>query len=313
MEDAGNGRSGNGNTLTRIMGEIPLLFILTALHAEAKPIIRKLRLKKTEDVSGIQLYAGERAALAVSGTGPLKAAVAGAVLLSRHAAAERDLFLNIGVCGAADESLSIGHTILCHKIIHHDSGRTYYPDILYRHPFREGVLETFSRPVGRDMLGSVTGDVVDMEAAGCFEAAGAFLPPDRVLCVKIVSDLLRADHPPRIDADAVTALISDALDPVLEYAIRVEQAGAADPASGAPWNEEDQRFVDELSARLRLTATLRQRLRLLAAGYKLRHGVPLPDPDTLFPGQAATKQEGKIAFEHVARQLAGGPLLPPLH
>lgn len=290
-----------------------LLFILTALHAEAKPIIQKLRLKKTGDVSGIQLYAGKQAALAVSGTGPLKAAVAGAVLLSRHAAAERDLFLNIGVCGAANESLSIGQTVLCHKIIHHDSGRTYYPDMVYRHPFREGVLETFSRPVGRDMLGAVTGDVVDMEGAGAYEAAGAFLPPDRILCVKIVSDPLNTDDPPRIDADTVTALIDDALDPVLEYAFRVEQAEAAASSSAAQWNEEDQRFVDELSARLRLTATLRHRLRLLAAGYKLRHGAPLPDPDLLFPGQAATKQEGKIAFEHIAKQLSGGPLLPPLH
>ncbi len=355
-----------------------MILISTALYHEAKPLIQHFRLKKailpSLQPGRIQLFTGHPSSpdreiwLVVGGTGPLAAAVATtyaltAALTHLHGYAGNKpsqngpLFLNIGICGAVRKDWPRGEAVLCHKIIHHDTGRAYFPDVLIRHPFREGVLETFSHPVTAAMepagkstgtiagetphdgdashgketprpAGNVlarnvpsgnvpaadvpAGDVVDMEAAGCFEAASAFLPPHRMLFVKVVSDHLDAavpDHPDsananldtananRLDGPAISGLIAAQI-PALEDVLR--RARQLNDTLEAPLlTEAEAQLLRSLQEHLRLTVTMSHQLHRLALQYKAATGgegsLEILRPFLRQPVQ--TKQEGKMALE----------------
>ena len=335
-----------------------MILISTALYHEAKPLIQHFRLKKATlpppQPGRIQLFTGNPSSmeqdvwLVVGGTGPLAAAVAVTYALTTARVSERDFFLNIGICGAVREDLARGEAVLCHKIIHHDTGRAYFPDVLIRHPFREGVLETFSRPVtatgpaGETPHGGETprprgnvpaenvpakdvpaGDVVDMEGAGCFEAAAAFLPPHRMLFIKVVSDHLDAavpnhldiavpNHPdtvdtanahrmdgPKLDGPAIFGLIAAQV-PALEDVLR--RARQLNDTLEAPLlTEAEAQLLRSLQEHLRLTVTMSHQLRRLALQYKAATGgegsLEILRPFLRQPVQ--TKKEGKMALEQI--------------
>ncbi|OUM88647.1 MAG: hypothetical protein BAA01_03170 [Bacillus thermozeamaize] len=324
-----------------------MIFISTALYHEAKPLIQHFRLKKATLSSPppgrMQLFTGspsslgQEVLLVVGGTGPLAAAVATTYALTAARVSERDFFLNIGICGTVRKDWPRGEAVLCHKIIHHDTGRAYFPDVLIRHPFREGVLETFSHPVTaametdgkstgeatRNIAGKSTGtiagetpppaghvpagDVVDMEGAGCFEAAAAFLPPHRMLFVKVISDHLDAALPNRpdpananrLDGPAISGLIAAQI-PALEETLR--RAQQLNDAIEAPLlTEEEAQLIHSLQEHLRLTAAMSHQLRRLALQYKAATGgagsLEILRPFLQQPVQ--TKQEGKMALEQI--------------
>lgn len=211
-------------------GGARVIYVTVALFAEARPIIDRFRLKKAtlQPAGKFQTFAGDGMALIVSGTGALAAAVATAALLSARPPEEDDVFLNIGLCGAVDPGLRIGQAVLAHKIVHRETGRAYYPDVLVRHPFREAAVETVPRVVRR--VSARTADAVDMEAAGCFEAALAFLPPHRLAFVKIVSDRVEvggreADHGETRDKSADKRAAADGDGAPVEERLPREQTG----------------------------------------------------------------------------------------
>lgn len=277
-----------------------LHYIYTALYCEAKPLIEHFRLKKEPQATKYQLFAGDGIRLVVGGTGALRAAAATAYLLARHGANERDLFLNIGACGAARDGWPCGQAVFCHKVIHRDTGRAYYPDVLVRHPLREGVLETFSRPVTRNMRGETSGDVVDMEGAGCFEAASAFLPPHRIGVVKIVTDDLDATS---VTAARISQYVRQNM-PLLEQTMRALDGTNADPPDIL--DEQDASVLQAVAERLRLTVALTRQLRQLAAQYKIRTGSDLGCLHEFLHVRPTTKQEGKMLFERVKQRLFHG-------
>lgn len=329
---------------------IGMIVIYTALYHEAKPIIESFRLHKAalpSPVPGrIQWFAGTPERLGrpvhviIGGTGPLAAAVGTAYALTRllsggnacgddapHAGGRGPIFfLNLGIAGSRRADWPQGTAVLCHKIIHHDSGRAYYPDVLLSHPFREGVLETFSHVVGSTAENgmNVTGDLADMEGAGCFEAAAAFLPPHRTFFVKIVSDHLHLAPPHRRPADAgsrrppgpvpggatidgktVSRLVSEHI-PAVERLLLEAQKLDADLA--APLlKPEEEALVDALSQHWHLSVTMSHQLRQLCLHYKAMGGQDLAErlrPYLARPVQS--KQESKAAFDRLRRLLLPG-------
>ena len=94
--------------------------------------------------------------------------------------ADRDMDSGYGAAHAAQ----IGDLYVCHKITEQATGKTFYPDILYRHPWKERELVTGMQPLQR---AAAHGALYDMEAAAVYQAGIRFFSgPDDLL--KVVSD-----------------------------------------------------------------------------------------------------------------------------
>ena len=161
-----------------------MIYIACALYDEAVPWIKALKLKKNTAASKFQIFESEAAYLAVTGTGMMNAAVALTYLCTLHMPGKHDIFVNTGVCGAAKECGAPGSLYLIHKITGASSGRSYYPDILYGHPFSEGAVTSFFAV--QEQIPD--GQLADMEAEGLWCAASTFFAPDQMLFFKYISD-----------------------------------------------------------------------------------------------------------------------------
>ena len=117
-----------------------MIYLATALYAEAAPFIRALGLKKQETYHRFQLFESDTHRLIITGTGGLSAAIADTWLLTQYPPdPEQDVFAQIGTCcGQA----SIGSLYLCHKLTNDATGHHHYPDMLYRSDFAESALIT---------------------------------------------------------------------------------------------------------------------------------------------------------------------------
>ena len=182
-----------------------MLYIFMALYAEAVPFIAQMKLKRVNDSGKFVLYQDEagEAILAVTGPGKVEAAVAVSYVCAKYGTDESTFILNIGsAAGApncsdehvqsAERSELIGQWFIGNQLVDGDTKRTYYPDILYRHPFAEEGIETVSivrRPDEMKQMirmdASVNGGqkrgsslkirLCDMEAVGVYQAAVRFV------------------------------------------------------------------------------------------------------------------------------------------
>lgn len=275
-----------------------MMYWTVALFAEARSLISFLQLKKQAHASKFQVFRNERHTLVISGTGSLNAAIATTYMLMLYPPNDGDLYVNLGVCGAVDHRLPIGEVVLCHKVTHQETLRSYYPDILLRHPFQECTLMTVSRPIhaADEPAWQSRVDVVDMEAAGCCEAASLFFSPHRVSIVKIISDHLQPD---RLTPGNVSALISSPLHRIIDWLNEVESIF---PTS-MPLTASDLQILEVITQKLRLTVTMSHQLRQSVIAYKIRTHHPIEWLLDELPLIIATKQERKTCFEHLRNRL----------
>lgn len=192
-----------------------MIYVFMALYAEAKPLIEKLELKKINSRFKFTQYESPEICLTITGVGSIAASTAvGAVCASRDIDAA-DILVNIGSCAGSASSL---HGIyLIHKITDEVTGRTYYPDMLYKHMFEEAELvtipsvkkktekaENVSSPSVRtngkmevataslvrdeEKQELISAPLYDMEAAAIYQAGSYFVGPHQMQFLKVVSD-----------------------------------------------------------------------------------------------------------------------------
>ncbi|GAW92716.1 purine or other phosphorylase family 1 [Calderihabitans maritimus] len=274
-----------------------MLYIVTAFYSEAKPLIRYFCLKKIPQFSKYEIYSSQDVALIISGTGVLAAAIATAHLLTLYQVKSTDAAFNIGICGATSTDHKHGTPVLCHKIIHHETKRTYYPDILIKHHLVEGTLETFSHPVYKNMVSTIEGNFVDMEGAGFYEAAASFLPPHNIYCVKIVSDFLEEK---KLSQRMVSELIHQNIPVICEL---INNIKLLNMNFGDILTENDYDMLHQISQNLRLSVTMTHQLKQFAKQYKIRYQKSLACLRPFLNVTAKSKSEGKIYFEQIKRQL----------
>jgi hypothetical protein len=248
-----------------------MIFVTVALHAEAKPWIDYLGLKRLAVDGKYQMFRNERWFLVLSGPGPIQAAVATTYMFAQVTPRPGDLYVNVGVCGAT--RLQPGTALIAQQLVDLSSGRTYYPDLLFHHPFVEARLATSARPVQTDDAELVHGrsgkavewDVVDMEAVGCYEAAINRFVTHEMLFLKVVSDRLQ---PEQLTAQTVSQLMGAH---VALFCGWLEQVSGL--IERKPLFSERESFWLEKTARvLRLSVTMAHQLKRAATGYKARGG-----------------------------------------
>lgn len=203
-----------------------MITIYCALYAEAQYLIQHYELKKATESRHFQIFFNEKRKirLVITGVGKLNATVAMAEISTIYPPAGEDLMVNYGSCaaegmlmleegeGGGGACVPLGSIIMVNKLTDAESGRTFYPDMIYRHPFTEGEVKTSVHVYTADegtrdeeqMKMEAAGQtaqneeamkaeaaaptVHDMEAAACYEAGNFYYGPHQMIFLKVVTD-----------------------------------------------------------------------------------------------------------------------------
>ena len=234
--------------------------LVVALPAEARPLVRRFRLRRDTESRGFTLFRGDAVNLVVSGVGQANAA--GAVgWLQGLRGDEVCAWLNVGIAGHPQRA--VGEMLLMHRITDAVTGRSWYPPVVFD-PGCE-TERVITVPAPESAFRSVA--AYDMEAAGVYPVACRFATAELVHCIKIVSDN-RTNPPESLDADRISALIERRSAEVESVVATLEALVAGVRALRTP-----PRGYDELLAARRFSVTQRGTLRFLLETLALR-GVP---------------------------------------
>lgn len=248
-----------------------MITIITALYPEAKELITRLKLKQNPNESLYQLFEGDDIRLVITGAGTVSAATAAA----RHFALypsknEYDLVINLGIAGfapvsASSEIVSVGDLFLVSKITEQMTGRTFYPDLLYRHSFR--LLPLITSPVVcKDFSGITENSLLDMEASSLYQAVLPHVSTDRILFFKAISDITGQTPLHSIRPEE---LLSPHLDDILSHIMQLHTFLKQHFSFEITFTSEETTLVESIKQQLPMTETMSRELERLLHYAKL--------------------------------------------
>lgn len=247
---------------------------ITALYPEAKELITKLNLKKNNAETMYQLFEGETCRLIVTGTGMIAAATAAARHFALYPAKSgSDLVINLGVAGYApgsDGIAQVGDAFFACKLTESTTGRTFYPDFLYRHPFR--LLPLVTVPTVCTQAEAFSEEtLLDMESAALYQALLPHVSPDRMFFFKVISDIVGTENAGPVHPEN---LLAPHIDQILSFAEQLHRNLVAACFQTPSLSEEEQALSASVTKLLPMTeAMLRDYRRLLL--YAKLAGKPL--------------------------------------
>lgn len=243
--------------------------IVVALPSEARALISKLRLQPQPMPHGLKLYSRGDCRLLISGVGKIASASAVGVLAGMSAAADRQLWLNVGIAGHA--KLPIGEMAIAHSVIDVATGSQYYPSVAFQAPFQSVAVHCFDKPTTNYPVDALC----DMESAGFFAAASRYCDVEFVHVVKIVSDNCAADIN-ALDRGKINNLVNsnaDAITSLIDQLQEIDQRHRRTP---------DTLPTEALLAKWHFTVTQQAQLRELARRWALVvDDMPWPPMTTL--------------------------------
>lgn len=166
-----------------------MIYIFFALYMEAEPFLQLWGLKKDNQYTKYQVFSNERICCIITGVGPMKMTIHSTHFLAGRKLHGEDIFINLGFAGS--KIIGKKGIFFIHKIHSHDTGRDFYPEVIYRQPYEEASLESFSKIVTQE--DKVTEELVDMEAAAFFETLSFFVKRRQIFVFKGISDFLGTD------------------------------------------------------------------------------------------------------------------------
>lgn len=215
-----------------------MICIFCAMSQEAKPLIRKLGLKKQKTRIPYQQFKNESGdiLLTIMGIGPVAAAACVGSVLGEGRLAEKsdNTAQNAYLSGTEDYLVLFGTAAgsegteglyLIDKLTNSDSERTFYPDLLIETDLPEAEIVTSSKIMSKKAIrrsehGGV--QLYDMESAAVYEAASRYLGPHQMSFLKCVSD-----HGISVKSLAslthLSKVVDQAADKTVEYLRKVEQ------------------------------------------------------------------------------------------
>lgn len=297
-----------------------MIYVVTALYQEAHGLIRELELKKNMVYAPFEVFDNESAGirLVVTGVGEIAAAAATAAVCARDGADAADFLVNIGCCAAGDckpadrgmdsgsravNAAQIGDLYLCHKITEQATGKTFYPDILYRHPWKERELVTGMQPLQK---AAAHGVLFDMEAAAVYQAGIRFFSPDRMLFLKVVSDFGVAGQE-RMTAETLTGLLEQHVKEIAAFFTNLcEAANEEETLRNDGILQEDEAVLERLFAALHCSQTMRASARqyityAALTGYDWKAKLEEWYARGLLP--CKDRREGKVRLEELKQVL----------
>lgn len=297
-----------------------MIYIFTALYCEAHIFIKQFSLAKNPKNSRFQEFYSESAGirLTITGVGEIAAAAAVGSTCTEYHAGPGDFLVNIGTCAYTAES---GGIFLCNKITEQATGKTFYPDVLYRHNFNEksivtGMIPWNSERDGREQQWNDGDDssiqqwnrekrgyLYDMEAAAVYQAGSYFFGPHQMIFLKIVSDRGNAKS---VVPEQVEQRMEAYRDILFDY---IRQLQLFADTSGQHENckkHKEEALIEKLCADMHcskvMSDSLRQNIRYLSlAGMDYASVIQEMYEEERLP--CKDKREGKICFEELKRRL----------
>lgn len=233
-----------------------MIYLCTALYFEATPFIKTFQLKRNSNFTRFAVYNNDEIFLIVTGTGA-NAAIGLTYFLSTIAITPEDVLINVGVCGSTNKDQSIGSPYLIHKIKDHSTNLTYFPEMLYKHPFLESSIESCPTIINTTQIQTLTEPLIDMEASYIYQAASYFIKPHQLIIFKIISDHLEGQ---RISKEEIEKLISPHIIPLIEW---VNMLSSTILVHNKIFSVEEIKLYEELVIKLRLSATMQAKLKQL--------------------------------------------------
>lgn len=226
-----------------------MIYIITAIYPEAHPFITCFQLKKEVSHTRFQVFLNKKSdlCLVISGTGPIPAAAAVSSICTENNAGAGDFLLNVGICaqipGAgvpireAANPCQTGKIFLCSKITEQSTGRTFYPDLLYRHKFEEAQIVTGALPYEKSSPATAPTascgppDILlyDMEAAAIYQAGSYYLGPHQMSFLKVISD---DGNPGNVTSGQIERLIDRNMENIADYITTLRSITSKDCRKG---------------------------------------------------------------------------------
>lgn len=283
-----------------------MIYLFTAMYCEALPFIRHYQLKKDTRQTRFQTFSdnSKTMRLTITGTGLIAAATAVSNALTAYPPDDRDFLVNIGICAGASKQKA---WFLCNKITERTTGKTFYPDVLYRHPFSEAALITGASPVRKeDMERAQNMCLYDMEASAIYQAGSCFLGPHQMFFLKIISDDGGFEQ---VTPKQAQSRISAHMDMAAVFLARLNEifkgaseAAAAISAESGELQKETETLCEALHCSCVMAASVRQRIRYCAlAGIDYRAVMDEMYRDRKLP--CKDKREGKLRLEELFNRL----------
>lgn len=275
-----------------------MLMIFTALYCEAQPLIQYYKLKRDNSINKFQVFQNNDIILVITNTGSIAAAVGVTCISELYPPSPSDFIINIGICGSSDRNIAAGDIFLCNKIIEEATGRSFFPDVLFRHTFSESSLITCSR-IQLDPDEKRAEKLFDMEASGIYQSAAYYFQPHQISVLKIVSDYGTA----QIHSDKVSGLIEENMPDITKWLAQLQKTNLN---SGTVLTLEEEATVKRLADYLQCSVTMEHRLRQTMLWYKLAHGSFNEEIESFCLENklpCKTKKEGKMYFEQLRAKL----------
>ncbi|MDD5372758.1 MAG: hypothetical protein PHO62_04970 [Sulfurimonas sp.] len=172
-----------------------MLYIVIALKSEAQAFVDKYKPTKAK-CGDFTLFEGNRLKLIVSGIGIDNARNATVAMIEHFKPQKRDIFINIGICGA-NKKHKIGKLLKIGSIIYEDKKYIIDEDIL-------NTLTCKESEVSQDLY-----EIADMESFGFFTATKEF--KNRYI-YKVVSDHF---EPSKVTKEGSKKLIFSVIDEIM--------------------------------------------------------------------------------------------------
>lgn len=274
-----------------------MLYLSAALFCEAGPFIKELKLSKDFIHHKFQIFFNENTKLIVTGTGSVPAACGLTYLLTLYPPVPGDFLISIGICAAADRNMEYGSLFLCNKITEESTGRDFYPDLLFRHPFREASLLTTSRILKNEETSHcLNASLADMEAASIYQCGSSFFQSHEMFFLKIISDY---QNPEGLTPSLVSRLVERHVSSVITWVNGIQ---SSIPQRNEDFSRKEQEKIDLIADSLQLSVTMQFQMRQYCRYYKLlqRDLTKLLNKfyaGLTFEGLPFNKKEGKVYFE----------------
>ena len=162
--------------------------ILTALRAEALPIIEVFRLRKD---SKTHLYQNNNISLLITGVGRDKTKERLQNLHPIYSNFDQTIVVNMGIAGGNPDQTEIGELYRVNAIFDKKTKQSFIPDILCRHSLVELSLTTVDNSVNKN--GDQFRGLVDMEGSVIFQQMSRYVSVHRLVFLKLVSDHMDID------------------------------------------------------------------------------------------------------------------------
>lgn len=271
------------NTLVSFTeGLFTMITYITALYPEAKPLIQALALKQKSTENHYSLFEGENCRLLVTGSGMMAAATSVARHFSLYPAAPKDIVINLSIAGYVPEDTSVafrnsgciqnpnyGNLFLVTKITEQMTGRTFYPDILYKNEFHKLPLTTVATPCSNASL-FAPNSLVDMEASALYQALLPHVSPERMFFFKVVSDVLGSEYDTQgITAEQTYNLITTHVSKISSFAEHLSDVLSAAFFRNNAFTEEELALIQQIYAILPLTESTHREVQRLFRYVKL--------------------------------------------